>query len=52
MVVLNNQNHIRNLILPFVLKDVISDPGYYTITAYFDHDTLYPDHLIDYMCGT
>ncbi len=39
-------------ILPLHVKDVITDPGYYTITAYFDHDTLFPNHLQDYSCGT
>jgi len=39
-------------ILPLHVKDLFTEPGYYTITAYFDHDTLLPNHLQDYTCGT
>jgi hypothetical protein len=38
--------------LPVKVKDGFTDPGFYTITAYTDHDTLYPDFLLDYNCGS
>lgn len=38
-------------ILPLNLIDGLNDPGFLSITAYVDHDTLYPDHLLDYNCG-
>ncbi len=37
--------------LPVHVKDAFTDPGFFTITAYFDHDSLFPDHLLDYSCG-
>ncbi|MBN1340754.1 MAG: peptidoglycan DD-metalloendopeptidase family protein [Bacteroidales bacterium] len=38
-------------ILPVKLIDGINDPGFFSITAYVDHDTLFPGHLLDYSCG-
>lgn len=37
-------------ITPVKQKEGLNDPGFYSITAYFDHDEEYPDHLLDYMC--
>lgn len=37
--------------LPIQSNLISPDEGYYTITSYFDHDTLYPDQLKDYNCG-
>ena len=38
-------------ILPVELKEGLTDEGFYSITAYVDHDTLYPNFLLDYECG-
>ena len=38
--------------LPIIVKAGFTDPGFYTITAYTDHDTLYPGLLMDYDCGS
>lgn len=37
--------------LPIKAKDGFNDPGYYTISSYYDHDMLFPDHLLDFNCG-
>lgn len=37
--------------LPLKLKDGLTDQGFYSISAYVDHDTLYPNHILDYNCG-
>jgi hypothetical protein len=37
--------------LPLKLKDGIDDIGFYTISAYVDHDQFFPGHLLDYACG-
>lgn len=37
--------------LPVKLKDGINSPGFYSISAYVDHDTAAPNHLLDYNCG-
>ena len=37
--------------LPIRSNNLSPDEGYYTITSYFDHDSLYPDQLKDYKCG-
>jgi hypothetical protein len=31
--------------------DSVSDSGFYTISAYFDHDPSYPNQTLDYACG-
>lgn len=36
--------------LPVRLIELSNDPGFYTITAYLDHDTIYPNQLLDYNC--
>lgn len=36
---------------PVQQKPGLNDPGFYSIIAYFDHDQLYPDHVLDYQCG-
>ena len=38
--------------LPVRLKGSLTYPGFYSITAYFDHDTLFPGHLLDYQCDS
>jgi len=38
--------------LPIQLQSGINDYSFYSITAYVDHDTAYPNHLQDYQCGT
>ncbi len=35
---------------PVKQKEGTMDPGYYSITGYFDHNELYPDFLSDYYC--
>lgn len=37
--------------LPVRLKDGFEEAGFYTITAYFDHDESFPGHVLDYSCG-
>ncbi len=37
--------------LPVRENPPLNDPGYFTISAYFDHDSLFPDHILDYACG-
>lgn len=37
--------------LPLKLKDGLPEEGFYTITSYVDHDTLFPNQLLDYQCG-
>jgi len=37
--------------MPVRLNDFNSDPGFYSLTSYVDHDTLFPEHLLDYQCG-
>jgi hypothetical protein len=37
--------------LPIKLKNGITDYGFYTIVNYVDHDSTYPDNLLDYNCG-
>jgi len=38
--------------LPVQVKETYTDPGFYTISAHFDHDTAFPGYLKDYACGT
>ncbi|MCF8368475.1 MAG: peptidoglycan DD-metalloendopeptidase family protein [Bacteroidales bacterium] len=38
--------------LPVQQADGLNDPGFYSISAYFDHDSLYPGHLLDFECGS
>ncbi len=38
-------------ILPVKQAEGLSDPGFYSITAHFDHNAMYPDFLTDYNCG-
>ncbi|MCD4697605.1 MAG: peptidoglycan DD-metalloendopeptidase family protein [Bacteroidales bacterium] len=38
-------------IIPVQLAEGINDPGFYSITAYFDHDSLFPGQLLDFACG-
>lgn len=38
-------------ILPVKLQDGLTDDGFYSITGYVDHDTLYPGFVEDYNCG-
>ncbi|MBN3034204.1 MAG: peptidoglycan DD-metalloendopeptidase family protein [Bacteroidales bacterium] len=42
---------VPKFILPLRMKEGLAYPGFWTITAYVDHDTLYPGHLSDYQCG-
>jgi len=37
--------------IPLKLKEGIDDYGFFTISAYFDHDQNYPNQLMDYACG-
>lgn len=39
-------------IIPVKNIEVLNDNGYYSISAYVDHNDLYPDQLMDYNCGT
>lgn len=39
------------LALPLKLKEGLQPEGFYTITSYIDHDSLFPDQLLDYNCG-
>ncbi|MEZ5199571.1 MAG: peptidoglycan DD-metalloendopeptidase family protein [Bacteroidales bacterium] len=39
------------LALPLKLKKGLQPEGFYTITSYIDHDSLFPDQLLDYNCG-
>jgi len=36
---------------PLKIKDGLNDPGFYSISAYLDHNSDYPNQLQDYMCG-
>ncbi len=36
---------------PLKTKEGFTDPGYYTICKYVDHNPSYPDELLDYNCG-
>jgi len=37
-------------ITPIRQKEGIDNPGFYSITAYFDHNDIYPNYLSDYNC--
>ena len=37
--------------LPIALQAGINDYSFYSITGYVDHDSTYPNHLLDYHCG-
>lgn len=55
---LEKENHINPKAdhpifeLPVRLVDSNSDPGYFSITGYLDHDSVYPGHLLDYQCDS
>lgn len=38
--------------IPVQVSESFTDPGFFSITAHFDHDTLFPGHLKDFACGT
>ena len=38
-------------VTPIKQNDITYDPGFYTISAYVDHNPYYPDSLLDYNCG-
>jgi len=38
--------------IPVRASSGLTDPGIYVITAYYDHNTSYPDQVEDYQCGT
>lgn len=44
------QGHPK-FITPVKQKEGAMNPGFYSITSYFDHDSLFPDLLTDYNCG-
>ena len=49
--IINKSKSHPKFILPVQLKDNTSEEGFYSITSYVDHDTLFPGHLQDYECG-
>jgi hypothetical protein len=38
-------------IIPLRAKEGFNEESFYVITSYFDHDSLYPDQILDYHCG-
>ncbi|MBF0537214.1 MAG: peptidoglycan DD-metalloendopeptidase family protein [Nitrospirae bacterium] len=38
--------------LPLKASSTLKDYGFYGISAFVDHDPTYPNHLLDYNCGT
>lgn len=45
-----SKNHPK-FINPVRAIETLTDSGFYVISAYVDHDSLFPDHLKDYNCG-
>lgn len=37
--------------LPLQLKDGLTEPGFYSISSYVDHNLEFPDQLLDFNCG-
>ncbi len=48
---INNSNP-PSFIWPVQATGSVTDPGFYAIQHYVDHDTAFPDALQDYNCGT
>ncbi len=51
--ILNTYDSSKDILFGFPLKskDDLNDPGFYTVSSYVDHDSLFPGHLQDFNCG-
>ncbi|UCG50790.1 MAG: peptidoglycan DD-metalloendopeptidase family protein [Candidatus Latescibacterota bacterium] len=48
---LSDQDAVIKFVWPVKAADWVTDPGFYGVSGFPDHDTLYPNHLLDYDCG-